>query len=212
MGRNRYGIAPYYRCRTEYVHFDDTGMEDEWQLEVYLAARDRMISDHLTSVIDVGCGSGYKLVRYLGQFDITGVELAQTLAFLRDTYPERRWIEAAEFGRDAHHMAADVVICSDVIEHVVDPDRFVDLLKAIDFKYLYISTPDRRLAYKFLGRTGLGFLRRGFWGPPGNPTHQREWTYAEFSRYLGRHFDVIEHRITNRPQATQMCVCRRPAG
>lgn len=208
--RSRYGIAPYYRSRSKYIHHDDTGYKDEWQLEVYLAARERMIEEGLESVVDVGCGSGYKLIKHLGEFETAGVELAETVKYLKRTYPDRKWL-AADLGESPpSDLRGDVVICADVIEHLVDPDRLITFLKALPFEYLFISTPDRRLAYRMFGKTWLRFMRPGYWGPPANPTHQREWTFREFGNYMRRHFDVIEHRITNTAQATQMVVCRNP--
>jgi len=209
LSRDRFGIARYYRSRARYVHYDDSTLEDQWQLEVYLAARDRMIAEGFDTVIDVGCGSGYKLITQLGQFETTGVELPRTVEFLVRKYPDRRWLEAAPDDPVPNNLHGDVVICADVIEHVVDPDQLMDSLNGIDFKYLFLSTPDRGLVYQRLGSSRLGFLRRGFWGPPANPSHQREWKFAEFRVYVERHFEVIDHLITNRKQSTQMVICRR---
>lgn len=184
-------------------------LEDQWQLEVYLAARDRMIAEGLETVVDVGCGSGYKLITYLGQFHTTGVDLPQTVDFLIRKYPDRRWLEAAPNDRVPDSLHGDLVICADVIEHLVDPDQMMDSLNQIDFRYLVLSTPDRGLLYQRFGSNRLGFLRRGFWGPPSNPSHQREWKFAEFRRYVDGYFEVIDHRISNRKQATQMMICKK---
>ena len=64
MGNKRYAIKRIYRARSAYHHFDDSGREDEWQLEVYLHALGLMKKHNLKSVIDVGCGSAYKLITY----------------------------------------------------------------------------------------------------------------------------------------------------
>lgn len=40
--------------------------------------------------IDVGCGSGWKLVKYLSEeFHTIGIETEPALSFLRKTYPEQ---------------------------------------------------------------------------------------------------------------------------
>ncbi len=40
--------------------------------------------------IDVGCGSGWKLVNYLsGEFHTIGIETEPALSFLRKTYPDQ---------------------------------------------------------------------------------------------------------------------------
>jgi 2-polyprenyl-3-methyl-5-hydroxy-6-metoxy-1,4-benzoquinol methylase len=206
---NRYGIAGYYRSRSEYVHYDDTAVEDEWQSEVYLAAKNRMRSEQLRSVLDVGTGSGFKLVNYLAQFETTGTELPQNVDYLRRKYPDRKWIESDLEQESAAGLSSDVIICADVIEHIVDPDQLMQFLNRIKFKYLFLSTPDRGLVYKRFGSSRLRFLRRGYWGPPSNPSHQREWRFDEFRTYVERNFDIMDHRISNREQATQMVICRK---
>jgi 2-polyprenyl-3-methyl-5-hydroxy-6-metoxy-1,4-benzoquinol methylase len=193
----RYGIAPGYVARAKNRAFDDTGNQDEWQREVYLTAAEIMRANGFTRVIDVGCGSGFKLMRYLGQYDTLGLDVSPTLEFLRATYPDRRW---AQSDFDARGLSADVVICSDVIEHLPDPDALVAFIRAIPCAAIVLSTPERALSLaQWGGPTN---------GPPKNRTHFREWSFAEFRRYLNSYFDVIRHVITNVEQSTQMVVCR----
>jgi hypothetical protein len=40
---------------------------------------------------------------------------------------------------------SDVVICCDVIEHIVNPDILVDYLISLNTKYYIISTPCREI-------------------------------------------------------------------
>jgi hypothetical protein len=84
-------IRGSYRHRTEVLHFDDSKFKDEYQREVYLRAAALATAENVKTVYDVGCGSGYKLVQNLGQYDTIGFELPQTLEFLRETYPDRKW-------------------------------------------------------------------------------------------------------------------------
>jgi 2-polyprenyl-3-methyl-5-hydroxy-6-metoxy-1,4-benzoquinol methylase len=117
--KSYYNIVPGYRHRRNTLYFDDTPLKDEWQREVYLEAAGLMGRYGLTTVYDVGCGSGYKLITYLGNYDTIGFDQKETVAFLRNTYPNRKWIAglvSEGIGR------ADLVICADVIEHVLDPD------------------------------------------------------------------------------------------
>jgi SAM-dependent methyltransferase len=198
---SHYGIAQGYRHRKRKRYFDDTAETDEWQREVYSAAADLMQSEGLSTVYDVGCGSGYKLVHYLGKYDTTGFDIEPTLTFLKKTYPDRKWRFAAF--DDRSFPPADLVVCADVIEHVDDPDALLSVLRDLTGQYLVLSTPERDLVYKERDR------RRH--GPPWNITHVREWSFAEFGSYVGSKFDIVEHRVTNREQGTQMVVCRNRA-
>lgn len=201
--RSEFGIAAGYQHRREPSYFDDTGLEDEWQREVYEFAARFMAENDFGTVYDVGCGSGFKLMKYLSQHRTVGFDLPETVAFLTRTYPDREW--RAE-GFDARGIPpADLVVCSDVIEHVPDPDALLAFLESLTTRWLVISTPVRDLLY------AVGTRPR--FGPPTNPTHLREWSFAEFGRYIGTRFDVARHEVTNRRQATQMILCakRQPA-
>ncbi len=62
------------------------------------------------------------------------------------------------------------IVCSDVIEHVANPDELLASLKSIKgTKYYIISTPDR------------GLIPQKQYGPPLNKTHMREWNFKEFN-------------------------------
>ncbi|MDM7860140.1 methyltransferase domain-containing protein [Alteromonas sp. ASW11-36] len=192
-------LPSHYVSRTEYHHYDDTDCEDEWQLEVYLHALGLMKTHGFKRIVDVGAGSGYKLIKYLGDYDTLGLELPVNVETLRKKYPEHNW-QVSEFTTE-HQFSADVVVCSDVIEHLVDPDDLLRFLQHQEFKYLILSTPDRDLVYPPDSPFQLG--------PPRNKAHQREWGFAEFRRYIDSAFDVIDHRVTNYHQATQMLICQK---
>lgn len=197
MATERYCIRRLYRSRNAYVHYDDFSFEDDWQLEVYLHALGLLIKHKLNSIIDVGCGSGRKLMTYFKNFDTLGIELPVNVARLQQLHPDNKWVTFTPDQR----FSAGCVICADVIEHVVDPNQLVAVLKAIEFKFLVVSTPARDLLHK-------KWWRREFWGPPTNETHQREWTVKEFGRYMATHFAVVDHRVTNLREATQMVICK----
>jgi SAM-dependent methyltransferase len=197
-GRRRYEIAPGYAHR-ETIAFDDaSGKEDQWQREVYEAARTIMVENRLRSVHDVGCGSGYKLVHMLGEFETTGIDLPENIGWVKEKYPDRRWIGAAF--EDVQLGKADLVICADVIEHVTDPDALMRFILSIARDRVVLSTPDRDIAYDWRSKHRFG--------PPENPTHLREWNMPEFHRYIARFLKLERHEITNRGQATQMIVGR----
>lgn len=194
---DNYFLPSGYSIRAENAFFDDTKLKDEWQREVYLYASNVMKVEGLKTVCDLGCGSGFKLIEYLGDFDTIGIDLEPTVAFLRTHYPNRVWKEADLEATDV--APADVVICADVIEHVLDPDKMVRFIKRLAKKYAVISTPDRNLVYP----DGSSFLR----GPPRNECHVREWSFDEFARYLSQEFTIIDHHVSNALQGTQLALC-----
>lgn len=193
--KSRYKIKKGYIHKTAYNYFDDTANTDTWQLEVYTKAKEYLERENLNSIIDFGCGSAYKLIKYFNEYETTGIDVSPTYEFLKEKYPNHNWLKFGDF--DINSLSADVVICSDVIEHVLDPDELLNNIKKIkNVKYIFISTPDRNLAptEKF--------------GPPNNPTHIREWTFEELEDYIASHFDIIEHLVTNRKQWTQLIIVK----
>jgi SAM-dependent methyltransferase len=193
---SRYCIRGAYKHRNEYCYFDDTPLTDEYQKEVYLRAADIAEKGDVKSVYDVGCGSGYKLVNYLGQYDTLGFEVPETLEFLRRTHPDRKWAHAGF--SDRTHPPADLVVCSDVIEHVVNPDELMGFLLSLSRKWLVLSTPDRGREYSALSPFQVG--------PPHTDHHMREWNFEEFRRYVGQFVAIHEHVHPNPNHATQMIV------
>ncbi len=168
-----YSIKPSYVSRESVPHFDDTPFKDEFQDEVYKFAAGVVPED--SGVLDVGCGSGFKLLKYFGHLSTIGFEVQPTLGYLRETYPERLWMAV---GATLPGLGG-LVICSDVIEHVLDPDCVLDFIASLHPERVVISTPDRV-------ELGLGTED----GPPRNIHHVREWTHDEFVEYLSPRFDI----------------------
>ncbi len=198
---NSLNSTPRYRIRAGYLHrrkieaHDDSPLQDQWQKEVYEFARECALRHGIGRVIDIGCGSGYKLVNNFQapEFETLGTELPRTLARLKDKYPDRTWLRQVT----DLEARAGLVICSDVIEHVKNPHEFLEHLRSLKAELYVISTPDRSLiedAFKY--------------GPPLNPCHFREWSFEEFQEFLAEHFKVLEHFVSNKTQATQVALCR----
>lgn len=189
-----FGIRGAYHHRAKVMHFDDTAFKDEYQREVYERAAHIAAMERCSTIYDVGCGSGYKLIKYLGDYDTTGFEVPQTLEYLRRQYPDRKWAKAS----DRVGAPADLVICSDVIEHVDNPDDLMRLLISLTRKWLVISTPDRHRSYSRFSTYQLG--------PPQTEHHAREWSFREFEKYVRGFVDVREHQHSNNIHATQIVV------
>lgn len=196
FSESKFGITKLYNHRDNYTYLDKTESTDEWQKEVYEFARNFMIKNKYRNIVDFGCGSGYKMMENFKDFDATGVEVKETYEFLINKYPEFRWLNAESLS--TYDLNCDLVICADVIEHVLNPDDFIEAINKINFKHLIISTPERIL------------LHGNFhFGPPKNPYHIREWSAREFRSYLSSFYKVELQQITNVSQATQMIVCSK---
>lgn len=190
-----YFVRDGYQSREKATYFNDTGNQEASQAEVYQFAREICERESLRNVVDIGCGSGFKLVKYLGHLHTVGIDVAETCKFLRGKYPKRDWKEfnaALKFD-----FPVDMVIASDVVEHLERPNELMELINKFHPRWIVLSTPDRNL------------LRYGTHnGPPVNPAHIREWSFAEFQAYVKHYFQVSEHFISCPPQATQVVLAR----
>jgi SAM-dependent methyltransferase len=186
-----YFIKQGYEIRPENVFFDDTPLTDEYQDEVYQYARLIADRDQLRSICDIGCGSGFKLLKYFSERETLGMDLPPTVAWLKAAHPDRRWCDALiEYDTISGY---DLAIASDMIEHLVNPDTLLDFIERSQFKRAIISTPERDK------------LAKGRNGPPHNCHHIREWNSAEFVSYIGSRFKIEQHQVSK--AGTQFVEC-----
>lgn len=198
MGSDDYSIRPDYVARDEpdYYHDVEAGPGDTsgvvWQPDVYTHARDVARVLGATRIVDVGCGSGKKLVALAQEgFDVIGVDYGANIAACRQSYSVGRWVEfdlshpEGWIPLEPADWSGSVVVNSDVVEHLAQPEHLMrQLARGLESAAaLVVSTPDRVETY---GPKHLG--------PPPNPAHVREWQKDEFAAFLRsqgfRHLDV----------------------
>lgn len=187
-----YFIKSDYVHRTSYEYYDDTESTDDWQKEVYENAKKLFTLNNFSSIVDIGCGSAYKLIKHFNDVNFVGIDVKETVDKLKQKYPNYTWSDDI-----ADFKNFDMLISSDVIEHLLDPDVLIENIKKCNPKLIVLSTPDRDLLRK--GRPD---------SPPKNLCHVREWNFQEFESYIGSHFTIIEHYISNEIQATQVIVAK----
>lgn len=190
---DQYGIRDDYVARSAPL-YDDRSVEGDfkltWQPDVYRdAARlARMVS--APAIVDVGSGDGEKLMAAAaaGRLAI-GLDFGLNLTACQARFPSASWRRFDADGDEgwpleSHEIEGAIVVCADVVEHLVDPDPLMEMLRsALDLAAsVIVSTPDRA---RLPGRRSLG--------PPANPHHIREWTSAEFVIFLRSH--GFEHGV-----------------
>jgi hypothetical protein len=200
---DKYCMPKKYYARINNRHYVDLDCTDEYQKEVYVYANKIMKNNNFKKIIDVGCGSGYKLVHYLSNYETIGYETQPCIDHLRKKYPTRTWVDSGQksksFNYNKQEKEYDMIMSSDVIEHIVDPDELIKFMKSFKCKYYLFSTPCRKVLT----------LRNGYDsnGPPKNKQHVREWTFDEFKMYLNKHFDVLESFLGKNQTECQWHLC-----
>lgn len=181
-----YGIRDTYTARSTPEYFPDVNSDGKmWQEDVYRIAAILAYKGGVKQLIDVGCGRGEKLMRYADNFEITGIDYGENIEYCQAHYPAGEWItadlEQPQVINEFH--LPSVIVCSDVIEHLINPKVLIDSLKEslnTGVKYIVLSTPDRQRVY--------GYDQNGI---PGNPCHVREWTMPElYSWFQAEGFNI----------------------
>ena len=200
----RYGLPAAYRQQavahthdaltslqeTEYWNKDRIAASGKYQHHVYAWGAELVRKRHLKSVLDVGCGPGTKLGKLIAPVcsDIEGIDQPSGVAAARKLGAPGKYSEVdLEQPQGVRPWRTfDLIICADVVEHLLDPDPAMMLLKGFCHEHtlLVLSTPDRARLH---GRDCMASNK---------PEHVREWTHPEFTRFLiSRGFDVISSRM-----------------
>ncbi len=158
-----------------------------YQWDVYRYARDLIVRQGLKTVLDVGCGPAVKLMSLIAPVaTVYGIDQESAARYCRDTYG-RNCFYADNFESPSVRIDSefDLVICSDVIEHVHEPDTLLSYIRRFcsPETLILFSTPDR---VRLRGDAMLTSPKA---------EHVREWSYAEFGTYLSsRGFRLLEQR------------------
>lgn len=195
---DRYAIRPDYCAREAQQSLDPAeaarywtparlALSGQWQYYVYRLARDLARRRGAKSVLDVGSGPGTKirdLIEPLG-VDLALVDQPSTRPIAERTLPGATFVAAdlSEIDLDLGRRF-DLIVCSDVVEHLLDPDPCVAFVRAhLEPRGLALfSTPDRERL------RGANCLESP------HPEHVREWSGSEFRAYLESRGFAVERQ------------------
>lgn len=99
------------------------------------------------SILDAGCGNGANLEAIqsqLGITDIMGIDLSEN-ALNMARRRVRGQFTSVDLEEDKINRSFDLVLTSQVIEHVVDDDGFLDKLRAMSSRYVIVATMQGRM-------------------------------------------------------------------
>jgi len=172
-----------YQTQASVNYFDDTMSVENgtlYQPEVYPVAQYLLDGTGRTRIIDVGCGVGRKLASADAATKL-GIDFGANIAFCRTHYGAAAEWREVDLSQPAPADLVDsigpqdVVICSDVVEHLMDPRPLLDFLRQCFSRGALVitSTPERALVR---GEDHVG--------PPPNRSHIREWTLDEYRALL----------------------------
>lgn len=202
MTVENYFIKADYSPNDKAVTLDEVSGEQYWnkasiyssyyyQFPVYRYAKKLIQERNIERVIDVGCGTGTKLAfihKDLPDVSFTGIDQRAAIEYCKNHYSFGNWYvdDIENPDESLGDIKAELVICSDVIEHLLDPDVLLVYLKkkVSNDGHILLSTPERDV-----------FRGKSCTNSP-NKFHIREWNFEELENYLlSSGFSVLEHFI-----------------
>lgn len=145
------------------------------------------------SLIDVGCGEGFLLQS--NSDIVSGKECyamdldPKELKDAEKNIPFCHLFEASIYDVPKNDEFVDLVICTEVLEHLEDPEKALKEIYRLSSKYAILSVP-REPLWRI-----LNMARGKYWSELGNtPDHRNHWSSRQFKRFVSNYFEVIECR------------------
>ena len=141
------------------------------------------------SILDVGCGEGFTLNRLkekgIGK-KLEGIEyLKAAIELGHKTYPNINIKQGNIYNLPYKDNSFDLVLCTEVLEHLDDPQKGLKELVRVSKKYLVVSVPNEPFFV-------LAQLARGKnWSRFGNDIeHINHWTMFGFPKFVKKNAKV----------------------
>jgi 2-polyprenyl-3-methyl-5-hydroxy-6-metoxy-1,4-benzoquinol methylase len=155
---------------------------------------------------EVGCGEGELAIRLARR----GVRMRGSDAFPQVLEEARANATGAGVEIDfeacpveelePEQHASELIVCCEVLEHLPDPERALEVIASLARPWLIASVPREPLW------RALNLARLSYVGQLGNtPGHLGHWSKRGFVRFLTTRFEVIEVRT---PMPWTMALCR----
>ena len=135
------------------------------------------------TVLDAGCGEGFTLNKLMsnqiGQI-IEGVEyIKEAITLGKKLFPNANIKQGSIYDLPYKDNSFDLVVCTEVLEHLEDPQKALPEIIRVSKKHIILSVPNEpffRLA---------NFLRGKYVAEFGNsPGHINHWTFFSFQKFL----------------------------
>ncbi len=163
-------------------------------------------------VHEVGCGEGHLSLHMAGVgLTVRGSDFSkQVIEQARENAAHAKhpipFSVASVYDLQPPEDAAELVICCEVLEHVEEPERAVEVLATLARPWLLVSVPREPLW------RGLNMARGKYLRDLGNtPGHLNHWSRRGLRAMLQRHVDVLEMR-TPLPWTFALCKARKSYG
>jgi SAM-dependent methyltransferase len=180
----------------------------QWMMGGFFRCFDQLVAaSGASDAHEIGCGEGNLTLR-LGRAglavracDVAESCVEETRAGARTAGLDIPVRQSSLYDLHAPEDCSGLIVCCEVLEHLPDPQRAVDLLADLASPYLLASVP-REPLWRI-----LNLCRGAYIAAAGNtPGHIQHWSSAGFALLLRRRFDIVE---LHRPLPWTMALCRK---
>jgi len=177
-----------------------------WLMQGFLrVVEDLVRQSEARDIHEIGCGEGHLSVRIAtfsggtvraSDFSVQVIEQARRLHADAGIAFKAAAIEDLSPDEDA----AELIVCCEVLEHLPDPEKSLEILCSLARPYCLLSVP-REPIWRI-----LNMACGKYWHDLGNtPGHLQHWSSSSFLRLVGRYFDVVAVR---HPLPWTVVLCR----
>ncbi len=135
------------------------------------------------TILDAGCGEGFtmdKLSKNQIGGKIEGIEYSKdAIVFGKKLFPNLTFKEGSIYELPYKNNSFDLVICTEVLEHLEDPTKALKEMLRVSRKYLIISVPNEPLFMLSNFLRGKNLSRLG-----NDEGHINHWSPLSLKKYL----------------------------
>lgn len=134
--------AEWYKDRELADHINQAGHIPRLY-NAYSLLEELMEQEEIKTIADFGCGNGglmRKIKENFPSVEIWGYDLAPSN--VKDALSKGSDVTLKDFVIESDLKYSEVVICTEVLEHLVDPDAFLKKLLDNGVKYVIASSPN----------------------------------------------------------------------
>lgn len=150
----------------------------------YKLARDQKWS----KIVEVGCGTGYGSAVLASDAKITAFDISkQAISYAVKVHPGPDYVVGSATALPLSDESVDTIVSFEVIEHLTEPEEFLDECKRVLRKdgAIMLSSPNPGYLLNLIKHRLLGKpIPRKIW--EGNIYHVREFSYDDMLRLLSR--------------------------
>jgi 2-polyprenyl-3-methyl-5-hydroxy-6-metoxy-1,4-benzoquinol methylase len=132
---------------------------------------------NVESILDAGCGEGFtmnKLIKLKIGKRIEGIEYSkESIAFGKKLFPNLIIKQASVYDLPYKDNSFDLLICTEVLEHLKDPSKALEEMLRVTKKYLIVSVPNEPLFMLSNFLRGKNLSRHG--NDEGHINHWNPW-------------------------------------